>query len=148
VDVSERTNSFTESLNLNEFLPEGVRLVERSENMVQIAIGIEPEASRQIVLQRTQLQIVNMPYGYECKFIETEEPSVMNLTGLRKDLDAIEESELIAEVDIAQYMDERGLEQLREGVYSIPLEIEFGPNITITNTATVQVGISPVTAPR
>jgi YbbR domain-containing protein len=141
-DVSERTSSFTEDINLNEFLPEGVRLVDRSLNTVQIAIGIEAEASRDITLERNQMRVVNVPYGYEFRLVEMEGVPTLTLTGLRKDLDAIEEDGLIGEMDIAQYMDDRDIEELNEGVYNIPLEIEFSPNITVTNTVSVLVAIS------
>jgi YbbR domain-containing protein len=138
-DVSDRSTSFTEDLNLNEFLPEGIRLVDRSLNMVKIAIGIEEEADRQVTLRKNQIQVVSVPYGYEYSLVDVDEIAPFNLTGLQKDLDAIIEEDLVAELDIAQYMNDRGMEQMREGFYNIPLEIEFAPNITVTNTVTVLV---------
>ncbi|MCL2051589.1 MAG: CdaR family protein [Lachnospiraceae bacterium] len=144
VDLSDATETLIKNLNLNDYLPSNIRLVNSDESTLRISIGVEEEASRPITLQESQLRIINVPDGFQASLGELTETQPINLIGLQRDLNLIIPASIIGEIDVARWMANRNMAQLNEGNYQIPVEVSFGSNITVANTITVLVHFSEV----
>lgn len=142
IDISDSTETFIRDFSINEYLHNNVRLVNPEENNVRIMVGIEEEARRTISLQINQLRIENLPDGFTADFGLLEETTPVVLVGLRRDLDLINTGAIYGDVDIAKWMADRNMEELSEGSYSIPVDINLGSNITVNNTISVPVFIA------
>jgi hypothetical protein len=83
-----------------------------------------------------------MPDGFSWELTNPGETFSITLIGLQNALSRILTSDVTAVLDIARLMDDRNMEQMREGTYSVPMEINLGSSITIANTVTVLLDIT------
>ncbi|MDR2546054.1 MAG: hypothetical protein LBC96_00910 [Lachnospiraceae bacterium] len=144
VDISDSTELFVAEIDINAYLPHGVRLVDMSDHIVMITVGVEAEVSRNISLPEERLRILNMPSGFQASFLDFTETSPFILVGLRRDLNLIEEEEVYGDIDIAAWMGSRGINQLTQGYYELPVTINMGNDINVANVVTVWMNISPI----
>ena len=141
LDVSGRSESLAVGVDLSTYLPSYLRLVDPSDNTMQIYVGIEAEVTRQIILREGQLSVINMPGGYTASFTEFVETDPITLVGLQADLGQIRAWEVEGFIDVAAWMAERGMTHLEEGFFNIPVTVNLGPDITVTNTVSVLTNI-------
>ena len=136
-DVEGATETLVVNVDLNTYLPNNVRLVNPSDNMLRILVGVEEEVTSSITLSPSQLRVQNMPAGFYASFDDFEESSAFTLVGLQSDIDAVNPAELYGYLDIAAWMDDRNILQLSAGNYQIPVSLTPGPDIAVTNTVLV-----------
>jgi len=141
IDLNESTETVVRNININEFLPNNIRLANLTDNILRISIGIEEEASRLITLRDNQIRFTNVPNDYIAALYDFTETSPITLIGLQRDLNIIQPSMLIGEIDVARWMASRNIAQLNEGNFQMPIDINIGNNITIANNVTVMVNI-------
>ncbi|MCL2718926.1 MAG: CdaR family protein [Lachnospiraceae bacterium] len=138
VDLSDRIETLVEEFNLTDYLPPNIRLVDQSEYLFILRIGIEEEANRTVTLRESQLRITNVPEGYQAMLYDFDETPPINLVGLQRDLTLIQPAFLSGEIDVERWMSNRNIAQLNEGNYQLPVDINLGTNITV-GTVTVTV---------
>lgn len=150
IDVSGQSSDMKVDLNLKEYLPDGVRLVDTgSGSRVTVTVYIEPRVEKKLKLYAWNFNIVNVPEGYEAKVTvkegaETgvpvdEVPYDLNIAGLRGDVNGIRQDSLIGTVDIEAWMQEKQMENPRSGIYEIPAEFALPEKVEQQNEVAVRV---------
>lgn len=137
IDVSGQSDDITITLNLKEYLPEGIRLVDTGlGSRVTVTVYVEPRVEKKLKLYARNFNIINVPEGYEARITldENEEPLSeafyeLNVSGLRADINGIRQDEVIGTLDINAWLQEKQIENPRSGIYEIPAEFTLSEKI-------------------
>lgn len=150
LDITGATESLDTIIDLHDYLPDGVILAEEGfEGKVQVNVAVEAIADRVVTIGANKIQIQNMPEGFTYKIIEEEEGNhVYNvtLTGLERDLNALDVNTLQATVDVAAMMEERGMTEMSAGVYTVNLDFNLeGGTITLKEDVSIRIDVIEMT---
>lgn len=141
LDVTDATENVTVTLDLDDYLPDGVIFAEDDfTGKVNVTAYIEQEKEREITLDAKDIIVKNIPDGFEAEITEPENEYTITLVGLAAELDAVSAREITAEVDVAVWMDEQEMEELTEGSHLLPLDIMVGnENLTLKEEMDVRI---------
>lgn len=141
LDITGATDNVVKNIDIRSLVTaSGVRLADSSFNgIVTATVYIEPEVERTLEISPGNISILNVPEGVRVRRGETESPYQLIISGLEADISQITEDMLGASVDLAAWMEEKGLEELLPGEYQIPVTFNLPGSITSENTVTMQV---------
>ena len=63
----------------------------------------------------------------------SEDTVSIDVKGLEEDLDALKTDEIVGAIDIAAYMERRGIASLKPGLYEFPVQFELPEGIVTAN---------------
>lgn len=133
LNITGETGDVTEIVNLKEYLPENVRLADSNFNgRVKVTIYIEPEAEKVLNIPLRNITIQNLPAGYQAQLPENVNSYELKVSGLSDLIQPLSSITMRGTIDIAAWMESRGMEELTAGVYQIP--VSFGLTQEITKT--------------
>ena len=153
IDISGQSEDMTIALNLKDYLPDGIRLVDTGlGNRVTVTVYIEPRVEKKLKLYAGNFNIINVPEGYDAKITmdgdeEAGEPLNeisydLNISGLRADINGIRQDDVIGTLDINAWLQEKRIENPKSGIYEIPAEFSFPERVEQHDTVQVRVTLT------
>ena len=144
LDITGVTENLETIIDLNDYLPNGVILAEEDfDGKVRVDVMVEPAVERVVAMQINRIQIMNMPEDFEYEILEEEDTYEITLVGLARDLDELDINTLQATIDIAAFMEERGMEEMSAGYYTIDLTFNLEEDkITEKNATSIRLNIT------
>lgn len=140
LNITGETGNMVNVVNIKEYLPTGVKVADSSFNgRITVTVYIEPEYEKTFEIQTGSIAVTNVPEGLEAEFAETEEPYQLKVSGLETEVTAIQQNAIRGTVDIAAFMEEKGLTELKGKTYAIPVSIDLGDEITIEKELEVRL---------
>lgn len=124
--VNSRTD-FT--LNLAEYLPNGIQLADSMANSMIVAIAIERNGTRNFELPIGSITVKNLDDGLRMSYGKTEDLEV-HVRGAKESLDELN-IERIAVIDLKEYE--------KAGTYTVPVQIELPKNCSLEGIVTVEI---------
>lgn len=144
LSVAGKNTDVAMVINLNNYLPEGVRFADSSfGGRAAVNVLIEEEISTDLNLSESNIEIVNIPEGYTAVEAEDNELILM-VSGLKADVSRLLIADVVGTVDIAAYMEEQEIQELESGIYVIEATFELEGNITITEPVMVNIMVEKV----
>jgi len=144
LDITGATESLEAVVDLTDYLPDGVVIAEEDfKGKVEVTVVVEPIVERVVALDVNRIQILNPPAGFKVE-IDTEEDAYdITLSGLERDLDALNFEAIQASVDIAELMQSEGLSTMRPGNYTANLNFSLDDNaVTVKNVPGIRLIIT------
>ncbi len=123
LDITDMTESLVKEVDIRQYLPDGVFLADPSDAVRTVTVHIQGEASRRIEVREEKIGIINTPEGYNASFSGQNEKIYLNIVGLSEDLSAISPDDIAGTIDIENWMQQQGIEELESGLYTI--EVNF-----------------------
>lgn len=131
LNVSGARDDLTTTIDITEYLPDGVELVDAADATVTVTVRIEAYQSKTFTIDTKDITVNGLEDGYELAF---EQNSVtVTISGLQNDLNRL------SAVDLASAIDVSGME---EGLHQVNLEIELDETNYAARTVSVEVKIS------
>ncbi len=141
IDVTGARDNVTTLVDLKDYLPDGTTLAEDNfSGKVNVTVGIEQNGEKQITIPVEDIEIRNMPEGYEGTITEPEEECVIVLTGLNENLQGVTAADITPYIDVAEWMTSEEMEELSRGTYRVTLNISL-PDDTISVKEAVEVAL-------
>lgn len=132
LDITGARADFTKTIDITQYLPEGVTLVDNDAAEVTVSVMIEAMTTREISVPVTNLTLENLPQGMELNF--SGRNIQVTVTGLRRYLNAVSPEDIKGTVDASS---------VTAGTQELPVKIEYdNENVTVTGTVTVRVVVS------
>ena len=140
LDISGREESLNTTINLKDYLPDGIRLVqtddsEEFDGKINILVEIEELVEQTFSIPIENLRVENVPDGYKAEVLleteEGEEAPARNLNlqikvrGVADSYVNVVPRELQGVLDVAAYMDKAGTGHLADGVYRMEVKMEL-----------------------
>lgn len=140
LDMTERTEDLVQEINLRNYLPTGVQIAkDEEESKVTIRVGVEEVLKRTYKMLSGNIQVINVPDGFEVQTAEAHEIYDVNVEGLNGELNLIQESTLAGVVDVAAWMEAEDINTLKEGTYYIPAVISLPDGVNLSQPTEIEV---------
>lgn len=130
IDVSEQRSDFTVTVNIRNYIPDGVVLVDSTDSMFDVTVHIEPQIGKRIPIEIQDVHIRNVPDDLRAT-VSIEANTVLEVIGLADEVNSLNGTNVGAHVDVTRYMNEQGIKELPEGFYSVPVYFGLSDRITI-----------------
>ena len=131
IDVSGASEPVQKAVDISEYLPEGVRLVDEKTANVTVTAMVEEEGTRTINFTVSSIQINNLAEGLQVSYEPDAEIS-LRFSGDQKALEALDISSAVS-VDMSAYV--------VPGVYNVLVEVDIPNGITLMKKVTVQLTV-------
>lgn len=141
LDITGATDSMTKSIDIRSILSgNNVRLADSNFNgRVSAIVFIEPIVERTLRIPPENIAILNVPGEITVEYAETDMPYQLLISGLEAAVTAVSVDLLGANVDLAAWMEEEGIEELEPGEYQIPVSFNLPEDVTAVSTVTLQI---------
>lgn len=134
LDITGARTDFSKTIDITQYLPEGVTLVDNDAAEVVVSVRMEAMTTREISVPIANLTLENLPEGMELDF--SGRNVQVTVTGLRRYLDAVSQEDIKGTVDASS---------VTTGTQELPVKIEYeNENVTVTGTVTVRVTVRSV----
>ena len=128
VDLTGRSETFDNQVSYK--LPDGLRLVDTS-NYSQVRIGIKPLDYKTIEINKDEINIVKTYIDSKLTYEIVDQKVGITVKGKEKDLQNLNT------IDLQPYISA----PIRDGIYSLPLQVTLPDNITLVTLGMVQLRV-------
>lgn len=132
IDVTDKTADFEENIDLNELLPEGLKLVRDLNSSVIATVKILPYNSRDYDVSVTQIKAENKPEDLDMVF--QDELVTVRAKAKEQDLDSLNPESIQMQIDLKGY---------GEGEYEIPVTVTLPSGYELVDDVKVKVKLVP-----
>lgn len=130
LNVSGAREDITTTIDISEYLPDGVELVNASDATVTVTVRIEAYESKKFNLNTSQITVDGLDTNYDLSF---EQSAVaVTVSGLKNNLNTLTVSQLSASIDVTD---------LGVGTHQVNLELSLDEDNYAYQTITVTVEI-------
>ena len=130
LNVSGASEDITTTIDISEYLPDGVELVNASDATVTVTVRIEAYESKKFNLNTSQITVNGLDTDYDLSF---EQSTVaVTVSGLKNNLNTLTVSQLSASIDVTD---------LGVGTHQVNLELSLDEDNYAYQTITVTVEI-------
>ena len=132
IDVSGASQPIQKSVNISEYPPEGVQLVDEKTANITVTAMVEEEGTRTINFMVSSIQIYNLAEGLQVSY-EPDAEIALRFSGDQKALEMLDISNAVS-VDMSAYV--------VPGVYDVHVDVDIPEGITLMKKVTVQLTVA------
>lgn len=143
LDITGRSEDLTASLNLAEYLPEGIQLAEEGFNgRATVSVPIEAEFTRDLRIAANHLRIMDVPAGYTVELEDGNSTYILSVKGLEAQVSSLDVNALYGYISMNTFMENRNIEELEPGVYLVEVTFTLSEGIELVQPLKVNILIS------
>ena len=135
VDITDASKDLELHLDIEQYLPEGIYLVDKDVSTIRVTVGISRQVTRTYLVAVKQIGLLNAPEDYRVSFGDVAQVSVV-LRGTDSELEQISGADIKCTVN---------LDGLGIGTHRLPLEIVVSGNAQVVDQVQVTVYIQEKT---
>lgn len=140
MNITGQTDNLVDIINLKEYLPSNVRLADKSfDGKITATVYIEPIVSKDLTVAAENISVTGVPDGMEAEITSTAEEYNITVSGLSRDVSILRDSSVTGLLDLAQWMEDNGVEELTPGVYTIPVTFNLAEDITVAPDINIHI---------
>lgn len=132
IDVTDKTEDFEENIDLNELLPEDLKLVRDVNSSVIATVKILPYNSRDYEVSVTQIKADNKAEDLDLVF--QDEQITIRAKAKEQDLDSLSTADIQVQIDLNGY---------GEGEYEVPVTVTLPSGYELVEDIKVKVKLVP-----
>ena len=122
IDVSGASQKIETTVDVSQYLPEGIQLVDEKANNVVVTVTREEAGTRTIEIQPESIKIKNLARGLKVSF-EEDSDIELQFRGPKESLDALNISDATS-IDMKEFT--------TTGTYEVPVEVDLGASSAVT----------------
>lgn len=148
VNVGDKDQSYIESVNLNRYLPDGVRFADPSfDGMAAVNVNLIRLVMRSYNIPIGNLSVINLPDGYEAEILldggEGTQSTLHIITeGVSEAYTDITSATVRGTLDIGEYLNQTGDQKITPGTYRLEIVFSLPESITTTTTYYADVRVT------
>lgn len=140
MNITGQSDDLVDIINLKEYLPSNVRLANKSfDGKITATVYIEPIDTKDLTIPADNISITGVPDGMEAEVTSTAEEYDITVSGLTRDVSILRDSSVTGVLDLNQWMEDNGLEELTPGNYTIPVTFNLSENITVDTDVSIHI---------
>ena len=139
VDITGCDSDAMASVNLHDYLPDNVTLVDDSDDgLVNVVVGIEKAVEDTFTVSASRIHITGVPDGYSMTLGDDIDGVEITATGLRDTLNKTEDTGLVGIVDVETYLKDSGT-TIQAGEMEIPMNVVLPEGLKMSKEVKVPV---------
>ena len=140
MNITGQTDNLVDIINLKEYLPSNVRLADKSfDGKITATVYIEPIVSKDLTVAAENISVTGVPDGMEAEITSTAEEYNITVSGLSRNVSILRDSSVTGIVNLTQWMEDNGVEELTPGTYTIPVTFNLAEDITVTPDINIHI---------
>lgn len=140
MNITGQSDNLVDIINLKEYLPANVRLADKSfDGKITATVYIEPIVSKDLTVAAENISVTGVPDGMEAEITSTAEEYNITVSGLSRDVSILHDSSVTGILNLTQWMEDNGVEELTPGTYTIPITFNLAENITVTPDINIHI---------
>lgn len=140
MNITGQSSDLVDIINLKEYLPSNVRLVNKSfDGKITATVYIEPIDTKDLTIPADNISITGVPDGMEAEVTSTAEEYNITVSGLTRNVSILRDSSVTGVLDLNQWMEDNGLEELTPGNYTIPVTFNLSEDITVDTDVNIHI---------
>lgn len=140
MNITGQSDNLVDIINLKEYLPANVRLADKSfDGKITATVYIEPIVSKDLTVAAENISVTGVPDGMEAEITSTAEEYNITVSGLSKDVSILHDSSVTGILNLTQWMEDNGVEELTPGTYTIPVTFNLAEDITVTPDINIHI---------
>ena len=140
MNITGQSGDLVDITNLKEYLPSYVRLANKSfDGKITATVYIEPIDTKDLTIPADNISITGVPDGMEAEVTSTAEEYNITVSGLTRDISILRDSSVTGVLDLNQWMEDNGLEELTPGNYTIPVTFNLSEDITVDTDVNIHI---------
>ena len=118
LDISGARDDITQVIDVTEYLPNGVTVVDQSQAKVKVTVHIAQLSTKVVNIFPSSIRVLNLKDGYKLSF----DNSVIrvNVSGIPEDIEALDTDSIVASIDAGQ---------LAPGTHEVELALDLAENL-------------------
>lgn len=141
LSVADATETVNATFDLADYLPESVRFAEPDQDTtVNVSVEILAKEEQKAEISRYMIVVQNMPEGFKGTF-RLDEVIPVTLVGMPEAMDKLEEEPMTVCIDVAAYMKDKGISELADASYDVPLTIKLPTGVELKENKTYTVSL-------
>ena len=140
MNITGQSDDLVDIINLKEYLPSNVRLANKSfDGKITATVYIEPIDTKDLTIPADNISITGVPDGMEAEVTSTAEEYNITVSGLTRNVSILRDSSVTGVLDLNQWMEDNGLEELTPGNYTIPVTFNLSEDITVDTDVNIHI---------
>lgn len=140
MNITGQSDNLVDIINLKEYLPANVRLADKSfDGKITATVYIEPIVSKDLTVAAENISVTGIPDGMEAEITSTAEEYNITVSGLSRDVSILHDSSVTGILNLTQWMEDNGVEELTPGTYTIPVTFNLAEDITVTPDINIHI---------
>lgn len=140
MNITGQSDNLVDIINLKEYLPANVRLADKSfDGKITATVYIEPIVSKDLTVAAENISVTGVPDGMEAEVTSTAEEYNITVSGLTRDVSILRDSSVTGILNLTQWMEDNGVEELTPGTYTIPVTFNLAEDITVAPDINIHV---------
>ena len=140
MNITGQSDNLVDIINLKEYLPANVRLADKSfDGKIMATVYIEPIVSKDLTVAAENISVTGVPDGMEAEITSTAEEYNITVSGLSRDVSILHDSSVTGILNLTQWMEDNGVEELTPGNYTIPITFNLAEDITVTPDINIHI---------
>jgi len=140
MNITGQTDNLVDIINLKEYLPYNVRLADKSfDGKITATVYIEPIVSKDLTVAAENISVTGVPDGMEAEITSTAEEYNITVSGLSRDVSILRDSSVTGILNLTQWMEDNGVEELTPGTYTIPVTFNLAEDITVVPDINIHI---------
>ena len=140
MNITGQSDNLVDIINLKEYLPANVRLADKSfDGKITATVYIEPIVSKDLTVAAENISVTGVPDGMEAEITSTAEDYNITVSGLSRDVSILHDSSVTGILNLTQWMEDNGVEELTPGTYTIPVTFNLAEDITVVPDINIHI---------
>ena len=140
MNITGQSDNLVDIINLKEYLPANVRLADKSfDGKITATVYIEPIVSKDLTVAAENISVTGVPDGMEAEITSTAEEYNITVSGLSRDVSILHDSSVTGILNLTQWMEDNGVEELTPGTYTIPGTFNLAEDITVVPDINIHI---------
>lgn len=140
MNITGQSDNLVDIINLKEYLPANVRLADKSfDGKITATVYIEPIVSKDLTVAAENISVTGVPDGMEAEITSTAEEYNITVSGLSRDVSILHDSSATGILNLTQWMEDNGVEELTPGTYTIPVTFNLAEDITVVPDINIHI---------
>lgn len=140
MNITGQSDNLVDIINLKEYLPANVRLADKSfDGKITATVYIEPIVSKDLTVAAENISVTGVPDGMEAEITSTAEEYNITVSGLSTDVSILHDSSVTGILNLTQWMEDNGVEELTPGTYTIPVTFNLAEDITVVPDINIHI---------
>lgn len=140
MNITGQSDNLVDIINLKEYLPANVRLADKSfDGKITATVYIEPIVSKDLTVAAENISVTGVPDGMEAEITSTAEEYNITVSGLSRVVSILHDSSVTGILNLTQWMEDNGVEELTPGTYTIPVTFNLAEDITVTPDINIHI---------
>ena len=142
LNVTGQNKDMLTVVEIKKYLPDGVSFADsKFDGRAKVTVHIAKEVTDEIVLEKDKVSIVNLPEGSAGELEDGDEEITLSVSGLKEDMEALEDAEITAVIDVTGFMETGGMTELMPGMYHMPVTVMLPDGVRLDEDMTMKVAI-------